>query len=301
VAIGGLVTSSRVVALQPLLGLSNRLRAISSFHVLALRTGRDFRLSWVPSQGFSDEDLSALVENAFVRIDEAEFDALCSGALRLEEAGELSAHDLFEARQHVIAYRGHKTVDALVGARAPASLPAGFLEEYKAELTGWRPAPAVGGEVDAVASEFDAHTIGVHVRRGDAIVDPVRGWKFRISSDAAFFRRMDGLLRAEPRTTFFLATDDAETEERFVERYGDAVRTNPAKRFVPSIWREPKQNQHDAVVDLFALSRTQRILGNLGSTFSSLAAGIGDIPLERVVDSSWSARFRRAVGRLLRH
>ena len=92
--------------------------------------------------------------------------------------------------------------------------------------------------------------------------------------------------RADPDVAFFLATDCAETEERFRGSYGAALVTNPAKRFVPSVLGQPKDNQYDAVIDLFTLARTQRILGTYFSTFSMVAAVLGGIERENVVDRS---------------
>src|SRR5215203_7567240 len=108
---------------------------------------------------------------------------------------------------------------------------------------------------------------------------------FRRSVDAAFFAYMDAELVAEPRTNFFLATGCAATEERFRERYGEAVMVNRDKRFVPSVPEQPKDNQRDAVIDMFALARTQKILGNNYSTFSPMAAKIGGIGFERVLEN----------------
>jgi hypothetical protein len=261
------VTSAEIVALQPTQGLANRLRAISSFNVLARQTGREFQLCWTPSPGFSSEDLNELVENEFARIDEAEFDALSEEGLAL-------------------VYRGYRSAD----------VP---LDDCRAELTTWRPAPSIARVITELAGEFDGDTVGVHVRRGDALLNPRLGWKYRISSDGAFFAHMDELLRANRSTTFFLATDDDATEERFRSRYGDAVLTNPSKQFVPSVLGEPKDNQRDAAIDLFALSRTAWILGNHASTFSSLAASIGAIPLQRATDRSVVGRLRRRVERKL--
>ena len=277
---------SGIVALQPTQGLANRLRAISSFNVLARRTGRDFRLCWAPSQGFSTEDLNELVANEFTRIDQAEFHALCAAGLVLDHAS-LSAGESLGEGQPVLTYRGYLPV-------------AVARDDYHAELTTWQPSAAIAHVVTRIAAEFDANTVGVHVRRGDALLNPRLGWKYRISSDRAFFARMDGLIRAEPRTVFFLATDDAATEARFRSRYGDALRTNTVKLHVPSLLGEPKDNQRDAAIDLFALSRTSRVLGNHASTFSSLAANIGRIPLERATDTAVVARLRRRVERMLR-
>ena len=95
---------------------------------------------------------------------------------------------------------------------------------------------------------------------------------------------MDAELAAEPRTNFFLATDCAAAEERFRQHYGEAVMVNGEKRFVPSVPGRPKDNQRDAVIDMFTLARTRKILGNNASSFSRMAADIGGIGYERVLE-----------------
>jgi len=93
---------------------------------------------------------------------------------------------------------------------------------------------------------------------------------------------MDVLLAVDSSVRFFLATDCEVTEARFVDRYGDRIQTNDAKRFVPSQVDGPKENQRDAVIDLFALARTRMILGSYASSFSQVAGAIGNVAVERV-------------------
>src|SRR5947209_20457433 len=106
-------------------------------------------------------------------------------------------------------------------------------------------------------------------------------------------RRMDRILAWQPRTSLFLATDSADTEQRFSARYGSRLRTNPEKRFVPSVRGERKDNQHDAVIDLYTLAQTSLILGSYYSTFSTTAATIGGSRLQVVLEDSWVKRQRR--------
>lgn len=307
-------TPGGVVAVRPTGGLCNRLRVISSFQLLARYTGRELRLCWAPSNGFSDEDLAELFENEFARIDESEFERLGSDALCLHEAIEISrvGHDrtwkwvsgagmaavLDTTVQPVVAYQGLLRLDRLVGPAAAARLPDSYEADYLTEVRQWRPVEVIRKIVEQVAAEFDGSTIGVHARRGDAFDHHHLAAEFRRSSDRGFFERMDQLLHDDPHTTFFLATDGAETEKKFRERYGPALLTNGAKRFVASRIYHPKDNQHDAVVDLFALARTRRILGSSYSSFSRTAADLTGIPLEIVVDDSFRTRARGKLSRM---
>ena len=310
--------SPGLVVVRPVGGLCNRLRVISSFQVLARYTGRELRLCWAPSNGFSDEDLGELFENEFARIDEAEFDRLCEeDALCLHEVISISGvlgrrtwrwdpgigmdQVLDAAARPVVAYRGLQRLDGLVGHAAAAELPRSFADDYLTELRSWRPVEPIQRAVDEVAAGFDSGTVGIHVRRGDALTHPNISNQFRLSSDRAFFARMDELLRDDPGTTFFLATDSADTDARFRERYGGALRTNRAKRFVPSVIFGPKENQRDAVVDLFALARTRHLLGTRYSSFSRAAADLGGISREVLIAGAWPNRMRWKLVQILQN
>jgi hypothetical protein len=284
---------------RPRAGLANRIRVITSFQTLARRSGRVFELCWAPSSEWSHEDLNTLFDNGFPSVSLDEFNRYCQNGLDLRKAIRLVAsgneltwewregsgmHQVFDLEAFpVVTYAGYLRCDHLVDPATRARLFPHFESAYRASVKEWSPVPSIRAEVERLAAHFGPHTVGVHIRRGDAWGGP-RASQFRRSSDAAFFARMDSELVAEPGTNFFLATDCAATEERFRERYREAVIVNRDKRFVPSVRGRPKDNQRDAVIDMFALARTRRILGNNASSFSRMAADIGGIDYLRVLE-----------------
>jgi hypothetical protein len=291
-------------------GLCNRLGVVSSFAVLARRSGRQLQVCWTTSRGWSDEKLEDLFESRFMQLSEAGFSFFNAFGVRLHEqlrgrgvggvdrvwsaSGDEAFAAVFDPGAHpVIAYLGYRRCQDLIPPESRRRLLPRFGRDYAAELRRWRPIGPIQRQVDELASKFDAHTVGVHIRRGDAGAHPTLSGQYRRSSDAAFMAAMDRIRKRRPDTSFFLATDCLETEQRFVERYGEAILTNPAKRFVPSIYGAPKENQHDAVVDLFTLARSQRLLGSHYSMFSKTAATLGDIRLQIVVEDSRLAQLRR--------
>jgi hypothetical protein len=300
------------LVIRPTGGLCNRLGVVSSFAVLARRSGRQLQVCWTTSPGWSNEKLEDLFDNRFMQESEAGFAFFNAFGVRLNEqlgsrgvggvdqvwrasGGEAFAA-VFDPDAHpVIAYQGYRRCQDLIPPESRRRLLPRVERDYAAELRRWRPISPIQQQVDELASKFDGHTVGVHIRRGDSAAHPRFGDQYRRSSDAAFMAAMDRILRRRPETSFFLATDCPETEQRFVERYGGAILSNPAKRFVPSIYGAPKENQHDAVVDLFTLSRSQRLLGSYYSSFSKTAATLGDIRLQIVVEDSLLARLRRAA------
>jgi hypothetical protein len=302
---------------RPELGLCNRLGVISSFAALARRSHREFSLCWSSGPGWSDEDLSDLFDNQVARVTEEEYAQACGEGLRLESQvtitgiGGLSEDWIYAdgpglaavfdaARYPVITYSGFRRCQDLLAFEDRRHLLPGFEREFEAELRGWRPVEAIRDQVAQIASGFGDHTFGVHIRRGDAVRAPQVANQYRRSSDAAFVASMDRITRLRPRSSFFLATDCEATQQRFQERYGDRILTNPAKRFVPSIPGAAKANQRDAVIDLFALARTRTILGSYYSTFSKTAAAIGDVRVKVVLGDSRRERAFR-LARFVRH
>lgn len=286
---------------RPQQGLANRMRVITSFQILARYSGRVFELCWAPSNGWSNEDLNELFENESPRVSVDEFERYCQDGLALHKARRVvgrdekqkktwewregsGMHQVFDLEAFpVVTYSGNAMCYTLFDPGTRARLLPDFVSAYRAGLTEWRPVPSIRAKVESLAATCGPHIVGVHVRRGDAWDSP-RAYGFRRSSDAAFFARMEAELAAEPRTNFFLATDSAATEERFRERHPNAVIVNPDKEFVPSVPRQPKANQRDAVIDMFALARTRKILGNNYSSFSKMAAAIGGIEIQRVLE-----------------
>jgi hypothetical protein len=294
-----------LLAVRPRAGLCNRLAVLSSYEALADHTDRTFLLCWAPTTGFSDEDLNDLFENEYPRLNVAEFEELCGHALCLHDKIKLEGEAprwvwdpafgpeaLRDGRRFPeVAYEGFLGLNHLIDSPAGKHLPDGFKAACAERLRALRPVASIRRAVDEVTDSFDDVTVGVHVRRGDAVIHPHLSGEYRKSSDRAFFNVMDALLRRDPRTRFFLATDQADTESRFRARYGEALLTNPAKRFVPSVVMAPKENQRDAVIDLYALARTRQILGTHYSTFSTTAATLGSIPFQTVY--SGQERMRR--------
>lgn len=133
----------------------------------------------------------------------------------------------------------------------------------------FRPVAVLRERIDAVTQGF-GRTIGVHIRRGDH--QPARLY----SPTEMFLERVRAELDAAPGTTIFLATDDRQVETEFITAFGRAVIVRPKT----SLNRAEIAAQRDAVVDLFCLAATQKVIGSFASSFSRTAAELGRIPRE---------------------
>ena len=169
--------------------------------------------------------------------------------------------------------------------------------------TLFQPNDEVQRLIDERTADFTPNTIGVHIRRTDhqQAIDE--------SPLELFFEAIDKELEASPLTlpvregantfdngktdacsehstpsltgrvrggssSIYLATDDESTKAAMRKRYGSRVIMSDAKAT-----RESTDGIRDALVEMYALSRTSHIFGSAGSTFSPIAACLGDIPI----------------------
>ena len=139
-----------------------------------------------------------------------------------------------------------------------------------AELAALRPRPALQQRVEQLRAAFGWHTVGVHIRRTDHRV------AIEASPVGAFLAAMDRELTERPDTAFFLATDDEEVKSRLCSRYAGRIVVQP----IAENRRDSLAGMESAVVDLWTLAATQKILGSYWSSFTDTAAELGHVPLE---------------------
>ena len=133
------------------------------------------------------------------------------------------------------------------------------------------PNDEVDGLVDERCVNFSSHTIGVHIRRTDnqeSIDD---------SPLDLFLLEIDEQIALHADTRIYLATDDEATKQELRQRYGRRIITSAAQAD-----RESTAGIIEGLVEMYALSRTNRIYGSAGSTYSEMAAAIGQKPFEVV-------------------
>ncbi len=146
----------------------------------------------------------------------------------------------------------------------------GYSNELLRKL--FRPMPAIMAEVEQRIAHFSAYTVGVHIRRGDNVVAMQR------SPIELFFAALDAELKAHTALSIYLATDSEEVKCQMRERYGKRIITASA-----AADRDSVSGIADGIADMYTLARTKKIYGSSGSSFSELAAQLGDVPLEMCV------------------
>ena len=112
--------------------------------------------------------------------------------------------------------------------------------------------------------------IGVHIRRGD------NQSSSRVSRTELFIKRMREEIEKDNEVTFFLATDDKDVEKHLQNEFGDCIYLQREKKNE----RFTTRGQHEAAVDMSALSKTEFILGSFYSSFTDMAAKMGNVYAE---------------------
>jgi hypothetical protein len=125
------------------------------------------------------------------------------------------------------------------------------------------PVGALREEIARVTKEFDAATVGVHIRRRDFPPG-------HVSTTEGFTAWMKARLREAPATRFYLATDSPEEEAALSAIFPGRLIT---RRRIYA--RDRPEGVRDALVDLYALARTRQIAGTYSSSFSEVAGEIG--------------------------
>ena len=133
----------------------------------------------------------------------------------------------------------------------------------------FHPVKAVMDVVDGYRSQFNSHTIGLHIRRTDNAESIAK------SPTTLFINKVREAIDLHEDTKVFLATDSTQVKQEFIEAFGARIITPKEEACRDSI-----SGIRGGVVDLWTLASTQKIYGSAGSSFSPMAASIGGVPLE---------------------
>ena len=138
---------------------------------------------------------------------------------------------------------------------------------YAYDLSWLKPATHIASHIVELKKRFAPNTVGVHIRGTDRVyIPPIE----------KIIAKMRAEVELDPEVKFFLASDGDERGEEIVDTFGDRLIMYKNTR---SFERRTLPGNQDAIVDLFGLAATSRIIGMDFSSFPILAAMIGNKPL----------------------
>lgn len=258
----------------PLGGLCNRIRVVLS----ALHLAPSMPIPVVVEWG-RDTDCYATFDDLFLPIQGGNF-SICDRAWYHHHNTRCNLHlpgllrHLTYARQHDCFHpQWHGSLRDFVGNHRRVYISSGYsLGTYPVDsINLLRPLPHIAQRIDQIVSKFTSNTIGVHIRRTD------HKQAIAHSTDDAFIRALEREIAADIRVKFYLATDDEDLKLQFQERFSQHIIVQPT-----ACCRDTLQGITEAVIDLYALAATRKVLGSFYSSFSDTAADFRGIPLEIV-------------------
>lgn len=266
------------ITIVPVSGLGNRMRVVASAVKMAADMNVHIRVVWQPAwdcrAGFDDLFLPLSFENV----------SLCRGTFMDAPATKdnlllpmLLRKSCYQAEYRCFRPTETVSLQSLIGRGHSSYMDTCYaLCNYSHELFRecFRLRPELERQVEDTVSGFSSRTLGVHVRRSD------NRQAIRYSPLTAFRQRIDALFDSGEAEQLFLSTDDNRVREFFRKTYGKHLITRRVM-----LDRNSLQGIRDAVIDLWCLSRTSRLLGSYYSSFSETAAELSDIPFEVVTRS----------------
>lgn len=256
----------------PIGGLCNRMRAVASAAWMAERLGAGVTVYWAVNQdcGAAFNDLFQPVEIPIIKV---------------LEPKPWQLHLAFSRKKNVFIpslLRRFFFTSQLVGTAEciDEQLPAGLLGDRPFMISGYslsahrnmvtlfKPSADLQVRINALTASFSETTIGIHVRRGD------NRQSIEHNSSDDYIQFMERQLVESPTTTFYIASDSPALKQELAARFPGSVIQNDAV-----LERHSVEGMKDAVVDLWCLAATNRIVGSYFSSYSDIAAEMGGIPL----------------------
>lgn len=264
----------RILEVEPLGGLANRMRVINSAYWLATDLQRKLNVTWTPSKGLNSKfsDLFIIPHD---------FTVTEHRPTIFQQYNLYKIHFLLKSLNFnkSIKLLKEKTLDQdKYSNKELAKYRRIFITSVHQfygpdrQFYAFEPIDYLKQRIDEVIGKFNKKTIGVHIRRTDNRLSIEK------SSTDKFITIMNNYLSNDPETNFFLSTDNKSEEDKLIKLFGSKIVSTKKE-----LSRNSIQGIRDALVDLYSLGNTKKILGSYYSSFSEVAAKINNIPLEIVI------------------
>jgi len=266
-----------MITLVPVGGLANRMKAIDSAIALAGEANTGLQIIWYKDQGLN------------CRFDEL-FQQIHVDNIRLKEASliDLLVNDRPRKKNFYLPKPFHKVLfnDCIYEADATERFYRGFdFKEWakqkrvylascvyffhsdnKKLFDVFTPIAPLQEEICRRSASFNEHTIGIHIRRTDNISS------IKESPTELFIEEIKREIEKCKEANFYLASDSEEDKRILTATFGSRIMTSdkPADRNSVS-------GMQDALIEMYTLAQTTKILGSAKSSYSETAAQISGI------------------------
>jgi hypothetical protein len=265
--------SNRVIIIEPLEGLCNRMRTLDSAIAFSQNIQRPLKVIWRMDTRLHCP-LSDLFEytETFGQVVEHKYPGQFA---RLRRRARIASIQVTKG-----VYISQKKMEYFLAEQRSFEELKRFQTIY---ISTWKhfypsnslrrnfvPISPLLSEINAITKNGD-DMIGVHIRRTDHGPSVERSPLWR------FVELMEAEILLDPQVRFFLATDSPQDEALLQERFPDRIVSHPKT----SLDRGNPHAIQDAVIDLYCLAACRKLIGSYWSSFSDLAWKLRDI--DRVI------------------
>lgn len=197
--------------------------------------------------------------------------SLCTNLRQLETAEDIAVFWSYLPKFGRL--RPHLRRDRRFSGRTDAQIIRAYLARY------FLPNDRVAAAVDALAIEMESPSIGVHIRYTDRKV-PLDRIKACLQAH----------LRRAPDTRIFLATDSAAVQAGMEQEFGQIyshhkhLAEDGARLHHPNSTVAKQHEAENALIDMWQLSRCDRLIYSRHSTFSVTSAYLGAMTSSQLCD-----------------
>lgn len=266
-----------MITLVPVGGLANRMKAIDAAIALAQKVSTELHIIWYRDQGLNCrfDELFKPINVEGVTLKEASFvDLLINDRPRKKNffvpsffQSFLFSDCIFEAEVTRRMFAGFDFVEWARQKRVYlASCVYFFSSPEKKLFDVFVPIDALKKEIDYNCNSFTAKTIGIHIRRTDNITSITE------SPTELFIEQIEKELQLSDNANFYLASDSEDDKAILRARFGNKILSS-----VKVADRKSVRGMQDAMVEMFTLAQTTKIIGSAQSSYSETAAQLNGI------------------------
>ncbi len=263
-------------------GLCNRMRVIAATYRLGKRLNRDTKVLWAKNK----EEINARFSDLFEKSNVIEVEDIRSDN-GIKELIKSKLHSQGKNRISRYVLRGIQKLyyDEVFDEFNARYLEKNHIKKIKRSKNTFinscyefietkskdyrdifEPVDSLKKEIERSTDRIGQNTIGVHIRRSDH-KKAVKG-----SPEKEFVKVMNREVNVNDKVNFYLATDSSDVKSKFKSLFGEKLTLSK----VP-ITRKNREGIRGAIIDLYCLSKTRKIYGSLESSFTRVAAELGDI------------------------
>lgn len=255
-----------MLIIQPIGGLCNRMRAINSAYLLAKERKEQLVVIW-----FVNHELGCPFQELFKETKELKVINIHSKWNLMKMWYQLTSH--LVNNETIRQHKGDGLLDEAYRQSLPKKVYIATEEHFYPchDYHLFIPTEEIQKRINHMQEKLGEHAVGVHIRRTDNKPAMAK------SSTNAFIKAMEKEVTVNPDTRFYLATDDLSEEEALRKHFGDKILSNENR----DLSRDSISGIKDAMLDLFSLANTNKIIGSYFSSFTDIAADMHGI--EKIV------------------